>query len=136
MHPTTEAGWLAGDIQRKTTPVSGVRAPCARVRRSRAVFRLPADELINSAAKNPNDTEWDEYYGYGIVNPYDVYKRADYAFASGMFDHTHTEGVTWKGKTETDLGPGIMDLDWRNISDDDLDLYLRDTHYEIGRAHV
>ena len=88
-----------------------------------------ADELINSAAKNPNDTEWDEYYGYGIVNPYDVYKRADYAFASGMFDHTHTEGVTWKGKTETDLGPGIMDLDWRNISDDDLDLYLRDTHY-------
>lgn len=46
-----------------------------------------------------------------------------------MFDHTHTEGVTWKGKTETDLGPGIMDLDWRNISDDDLDLYLMDTHY-------
>ena len=66
-----------------------------------------ADELINSAAKNPNDTEWDEYYGYGIVNPYDVYKRADYAFASGMFVYTHSDGVTWKGKTESDLGPGI-----------------------------
>lgn len=46
-----------------------------------------------------------------------------------MFDHTHTEGVTWKGKTETDLGPGIMDLDWKNLDTETLDLYLRDTHY-------
>ena len=28
--PTTEAGGLAGDTRRKTTPVPGVRAPCAR----------------------------------------------------------------------------------------------------------
>ena len=88
-----------------------------------------AEELIHSAAKNPNEEDWDEQYGYGVVNPYDVYKKADYAFASGMFDHTHTEGVTWKGKTDTDLGPGIMDLDWKKLNTEDLDLYLRDTHY-------
>ena len=38
--------------RRKTTPVPGVRAPCARARRSRAVFRLPVGDAseIKTAA--------------------------------------------------------------------------------------
>ena len=51
--PTTEAGWLAGDTRRKTTPVPGVRALCARARRSRAVFRLPVGAARHAKAAVP-----------------------------------------------------------------------------------
>ena len=39
--------------RRKTTPVPGVRAPCARARRSRAVFRLPVDAARHAKAAVP-----------------------------------------------------------------------------------
>ena len=51
--PTDEAGWLAGDARRKTTPVPGVRALCARARRSRAVFRLPVGHASEIKAAVP-----------------------------------------------------------------------------------
>ena len=51
--PTTETGWLAGDTRRKTTLVPGVRALCARARRSRAVFRLPVGAARHAKAAVP-----------------------------------------------------------------------------------
>ena len=51
--PTTHTGWLAGDPRRKTTPVPGVRARCARARRSRAVFRLPVGAARHAKAAVP-----------------------------------------------------------------------------------
>ena len=55
-HPTTEAGWLAKTTRRKTTPGTGVRALCARARRSRAVFCLPVVrcERNKSGRASPN----------------------------------------------------------------------------------
>ena len=53
MLPTDEAGWLAGDTRRKTTPVPGVRALCARARQSRAVFRLPVGDASEIKAAVP-----------------------------------------------------------------------------------
>ena len=51
--PTTAAGRLGKTARRKTTPVPGVRAPCARARRSRAVFRLPAGAARHAKADVP-----------------------------------------------------------------------------------
>ena len=53
LRPTTAVGRLVGDIRRKTTPVPGVRAPCARARRSRAVFRLPVGAARHAKAAVP-----------------------------------------------------------------------------------
>ncbi len=50
---TTAIGRLAGDTRRKTTPVPGVRALCARARRSRAVFRLPVGAARHAKAAVP-----------------------------------------------------------------------------------
>ena len=51
--PTTAAGRLGKTARRKTTPVPGVRAPGARARRSRAVFRLPAGAARHAKADVP-----------------------------------------------------------------------------------
>ena len=42
--------------RRKTTPVPGVRAPCARARQSRAVFRLPVGAARHAKADVPPRT--------------------------------------------------------------------------------
>ena len=47
--------------QRKTTPVPSVRAPCARARRSRAVFRLPVGHASEIKAAVPPRA----YFWYG-----------------------------------------------------------------------
>ena len=51
--PTTAAGRLGKTARRKTTPVPGVRAPCARARQSRAVFRLPVGAARHAKAAVP-----------------------------------------------------------------------------------
>ena len=49
--------------RRKTTPVPGVRAPCARARQSRAVFRLPVGAARHAKAAVPPRTHF--RYGSG-----------------------------------------------------------------------
>ena len=61
--PTTHTGWLAGDTRRKTTSVPGVRAPCARARRSRAVFRFLVGAARHAKADVPPQTR--SRYGSG-----------------------------------------------------------------------
>ena len=51
------------DTRRKTTPVPGVRAPCARARQSRAVFRHPVGAARHANADVPPRTH--SQYGSG-----------------------------------------------------------------------
>ena len=51
------------DPRRKTTPVPGVRALCARARRSRAVFRFPVEDASEIKAAVPPRTHF--RYGSG-----------------------------------------------------------------------
>ena len=90
-HPTTEAGWLAGDPRRKTTPVSGVRALCARARQSRAVFRLPVGAARHAKAAVPPRTH--SQYGPG-----DSQAEALRPRRGGWRDAVHLSVHPWTGR--------------------------------------
>lgn len=92
-------------------------------------MNLNAEDIIRKAAVNPNNKEWDDHYGYGIVNPYDVYESADRELASNSINSAQNGGSTWQGKTGHDIGPNMITLDWKNLDTDELDLYLQETHY-------
>ena len=62
--PTTAPGRLGETARRKTTPVPGVRAPCARARQSRAVFRLPVGVARHAKAAVPTRA----HFRYGSGN--------------------------------------------------------------------
>ena len=53
LHPTSGCRKARQNPRRKTTPVPGVRALCARARRSRAVFRLPVGAARHAKAAVP-----------------------------------------------------------------------------------
>ena len=91
--PTTHTGWLAGDARRKTTPVPSVRAPCARARRSRAVFRLPVGAARHAKAAVPPRTH--SQYGSGD-SPAEALRprRGDWR------DAVHPSVYPWQGAAD------------------------------------
>ena len=91
--PTTHTGWLAGDARRKTTPVPGVRALCARARRSRAVFRLPVGAARHAKAAVPPRAHF--RYGSG-----DLPAEALRPRRGGGRDAVHPSVHPWQGAAD------------------------------------
>ena len=91
--------------RRKTTPVPGVRAPCARARQSRAVFRLPVGAARHAKAAVPPRAHF--RYGSGdsraeALRP----RRGGWRDAVGSFAHPW-RGAADFGRRPTGGGAGV-----------------------------
>ena len=84
-------------------------------------------EYLKEIAYNPDGNYRDEYFGYGIVKPYDLYEdELAYNIMQTVYSKTET---TWVGKTDYDLGPNIVNINWKELDKATLDSYLIETHY-------
>ena len=91
--------------RRKTTPVSGVRAPCARARRSRAVFRLPVGAARHAKAAVPPRAHF--RYGSGD-SPAEALRPRRGGWRDAVGSSTHPwQGAADFGRRPTGGGAGV-----------------------------